>query len=41
LIGRCRVDLQLKKLLVFTGGSEDCVRADRSSAIGDVTFLLS
>jgi hypothetical protein len=41
LLGCCSVDLQLAKLMVFTGGSGNFIRADRSPAVGDISFLLS
>jgi hypothetical protein len=34
------MNLQLKKLLFFTGNSRNCVRVDRSPAFGDLAFLL-
>jgi hypothetical protein len=41
LLGCGSVHLQLKKLVLSTGGSGGRVRIDCSSAIGDVAFRLS
>jgi hypothetical protein len=40
LLGGFGVDLELKKSLFFTGGSGNCIRADRAPAVGDVPLLL-
>jgi hypothetical protein len=40
LLGGFGVDLELKKSLFFTGGSEDRIRADSTPAVCDVPCLL-
>jgi hypothetical protein len=40
LLGCFGVNLKLEKALFFTGGSGNCIGADRTPAVGDVPFLL-